>query len=409
MKVIKDSVHISGMTCIMCQNTIESALNSTNGIINAKVDYKKEKAQVEYDSDIVSITDIINVIKEKGYEACNEKEYCRSSDDYIRKISIVVIIIMLYILISETGIINMLVPGRLAVVGIISIVFAAIAGIILAGKISVPVKAATRAAKDIARGNYNNRINTDICTMELSELGNAVNHMAESLDNQEMLRRRLTSDVAHELRTPVANVSSNIEAIIEGVLEPTNERLSSCYNELERITGIITELEKLRQIEGENMILHIGHVDIYELAKEVKLIFENEMSKKNIRCDIIGEHIDVCVDKDKMSQVLNNLISNAVKYTDNYGNIQITVIQENENVVITVEDNGCGIDDNDIQYIFERFYRTDKSRNRSTGGAGIGLTITRAIVQLHGGTIHVESKKGVGSLFKVTIPANKQI
>lgn len=297
----------------------------------------------------------------------------------------------------------------LAVVGIISIVFAAIAGIILAGKISVPVKAATRAAKDIAQGNYNNRINTDICTMELSELGNAVNHMAESLDNQEMLRRRLTSDVAHELRTPVANVSSNIEAIIEGVLEPTNERLSSCYNELERITGIITELEKLRQIEGENMILHIGHVDIYELAKEVKLIFENEMSKKNIRCDIIGEHIDVCVDKDKMSQVLNNLISNAVKYTDNYGNIQITVIQENENVVITVEDNGCGIDDNDIQYIFERFYRTDKSRNRSTGGAGIGLTITRAIVQLHGGTIHVESKKGVGSLFKVTIPANKQI
>ena len=409
MKVIKDSVHISGMTCIMCQNTIESALNSTNGIINAKVDYKKEKAQVEYDSDIVSITDIINVIKEKGYEACNEEEYCRSSDDYIRKISIVVIIIMLYILISETGIINMLVPGRLAVVGIISIVFAAIAGIILAGKISVPVKAATRAAKDIARGNYNNRINTDICTMELSELGNAVNHMAESLDNQEMLRRRLTSDVAHELRTPVANVSSNIEAIIEGVLEPTNERLSSCYNELERITGIITELEKLRQIEGENMILHIGHVDIYELAKEVKLIFENEMSKKNIRCDIIGEHIDVCVDKDKMSQVLNNLISNAVKYTDNYGNIQITVIQENENVVITVKDNGCGIDDNDIQYIFERFYRTDKSRNRSTGGAGIGLTITRAIVQLHGGSIHVESKKGVGSLFKVTIPANKQI
>lgn len=409
MKVIKDSVHISGMTCIMCQNTIESALNSTNGIINAKVDYKKEKAQVEYDCDIVSITDIINVIKEKGYEACNEKEYCRSSDDYIRKISIVVIIIMLYILISETGIINMLVPGRLAVVGIISIVFAAIAGIILAGKISVPVKAATRAAKDIARGNYNNRINTDVCTMELSELGNAVNHMAESLDNQEMLRRRLTSDVAHELRTPVANVSSNIEAIIEGVLEPTNERLSSCYNELERITGIITELEKLRQIEGENMILHIGHVDIYELAKEVKLIFENEMSKKNIRCDIIGEHIDVCVDKDKMSQVLNNLISNAVKYTDNYGNIQITVIQENENVVITVKDNGCGIDDNDIQYIFERFYRTDKSRNRSTGGAGIGLTITRAIVQLHGGTIHVESKKGVGSLFKVTIPANKQI
>ena len=409
MKVIKDSVHISGMTCIMCQNTIESALNSTNGIINAKVDYKKEKAQVEYDSDIVSITDIINVIKEKGYEACNEEEYCRSSDDYIRKISIVVIIIMLYKLISETGIINMLVPGRLAVVGIISIVFAAIAGIILAGKISVPVKAATRAAKDIAQGNYNNRINTDICTMELSELGNAVNHMAESLDNQEMLRRRLTSDVAHELRTPVANVSSNIEAIIEGALEPTNERLSSCYNELERITGIITELEKLRQIEGENMILHIGHVDIYELAKEVKLIFENEMSKKNIRCDIIGEHIDVCVDKDKMSQVLNNLISNAVKYTDNYGNIQITVIQENENVVITVEDNGCGIDDNDIQYIFERFYRTDKSRNRSTGGAGIGLTITRAIVQLHGGTIHVESKKGVGSLFKVTIPANKQI
>ena len=385
MKVIKDSVHISGMTCIMCQNTIESALNSTNGIINAKVDYKKEKAQVEYDSDIVSITDIINVIKEKGYEACNEEEYCRSSDDYIRKISIVVIIIMLYILISETGIINMLVPGRLAVVGIISIVFAAIAGIILAGKISVPVKAATRAAKDIARGNYNNRINTDICTMELSELGNAVNHMAESLDNQEMLRRRLTSDVAHELRTPVANVSSNIEAIIEGVLEPTNERLSSCYNELELITGIITELEKLRQIEGENMILHIGHVDIYELAKEVKLIFENEMSKKNIRCDIIGEHIDVCVDKDKMSQVLNNLISNAVKYSKDGGSVRIYTLHGNgdikknskdDSLQLVIEDTGIGINEEDIPRIMERGF-TGYNGRLDRKSSGIGLYLCR--------------------------------
>lgn len=297
----------------------------------------------------------------------------------------------------------------LTIVGSISIVLAAIAGIILAGKISVPVNAATKAAKDIAQGNYNNRINTDICTMELSELGNAVNHMAESLNNQEMLRRRLTSDVAHELRTPVANVSSNIEAIIEGALEPTNERLLSCYNELVRITGIITELEKLRQIESENMILHKEYADIYELAKDVKLVFENEISKKNIQCDIIGKHTSAWVDKDKMSQVFNNLISNAVKYTDDYGYIKLTVSEECENIVITVKDNGCGIDDNDLPYIFERFYRTDKSRNRSTGGAGIGLTITRAIVQSHGGTVYAESKKGEGSIFSVIIPKDRQM
>ena len=122
------------------------------------------------------------------------------------------------------------------------------------------------------------------------------------------------------------------------------------------------------------------------------------MSKKNIRCDIIGEHIDVCVDKDKMSQVLNNLISNAVKYTDNYGNIQITVIQENENVVITVEDNGCGIDDNDIQYIFERFYR---GKNSSENSVGIGLALAKNIIEKNNGMINCKSELDKGTEFVI--------
>ena len=217
------------------------------------------------------------------------------------------------------------------------------------------------------------------------KLKSIVRYINESLDNHEMLRRRLTSDVAHELRTPVANVSSNIEAIIEGVLEPTNERLSSCYNELERITGIITELEKLRQIEGENMILHIGHVDIYELAKEVKLIFENEMSKKNIRCDIIGEHIDVCVDKDKMSQVLNNLISNAVKYSKDGGSVRIYTLHgsygikknsKEDSLQLVIGDTGIGISEEDIPRIMERGF-TGYNGRLDKKSSGIGLYLCR--------------------------------
>ena len=291
--------------------------------------------------------------------------------------------------------------------GISSLILAVIAGMLLARRLSIPLTKATEIAGKIAEGNYHIRYGsneTHTTTLELAQLGQAIDHMAENLDKQEEIRRQLTSDVAHELRTPVANVSSYLEAMIEEVWEPTKEWLQSCYNELGRISSIISDLEKLRQIESANMVLEKEPVDLFELAQAVKTAFEPDLAKKKLTCTVTGEPAILSGDQKRLHQVIFNLVSNAVKYSTENGQIQIDIHNISENVQLTVKDQGIGIAKEDISMIFERFYRTDRSRNRQTGGAGIGLTIAKAIVLAHEGSISVESEKGYGSCFTVILP-----
>lgn len=292
----------------------------------------------------------------------------------------------------------------LFIVGITSIAGAAIAGVILARRLSVPIAKATEITREISEGNYAIRFESDVRTQELAELNEAVNHMADSLEKQEVIRKRLTSDVAHELRTPLANVSSQLEALIEGVWEPTADRLQRCYDELGRISNLVSDLEKLRQIENENMSLKREPVDLLELSQEVRMAFEAELEKKQLSCIVTGEPSVVSGDPKRLYQVIFNLMSNAVKYSAEGGNIRIQVNDTEKAAALIVEDQGIGIPEADLPLIFERFYRTDRSRNRKTGGAGIGLTIAKEIIRAHDGKIAVESKEGRGSRFIVTLP-----
>ncbi len=292
----------------------------------------------------------------------------------------------------------------IAVVGVIAVVGAVFAGIIFAKKISVPVVSVTNITKEISNGNYNKKIDTNEDTTEIAQLVQAVNHMSYMLNEQENIRKRLTSDVAHELRTPVANVSANIEAMVEGALEPDNARLESCYNELMRITDIISDLEKLRQIENEKLVLERTSVDVKELCESVIQAFKAQLESKQISCTVNADHVSLMADRNRLYQVMANLIYNAIKYTQNGGCINVDVVDNKDFVAISVKDNGIGINESDLPFIFERFYRTDKSRNRTTGGAGIGLAIVKAIVLAHGGEVSVESKESVGSTFKVVLP-----
>lgn len=289
-------------------------------------------------------------------------------------------------------------------VGVVSLLGAVIMGLILANNITKPIVQTVKITKQISDGDYSIRFRDDVRTGELSDLICAVNQMAESLEEQETLRKRLTSDVAHELRTPIANISSYLEAIIEGVWEPTPERLQNCYDELERISKLVVDLERLQQMENENLNLHKADEDLYKLAQTVMRNFEKQLAQKNLHCTVEGTSAVVSVDADRMQQVLTNLISNAVKYSDENGNIRVLIEDREDAAVIRVEDDGIGIAQKEQKLIFERFYRTDKSRNRRTGGAGIGLTIVKTIVQAHSGTISVESEVGHGSSFIVVLP-----
>lgn len=296
----------------------------------------------------------------------------------------------------------------LLAVGTCAVLAAAAAGVVLAKSLSVPLLKVTDVTRKISDGDYGARLeNGNRQTRELAELSGAVNHMAESLERQELLRRRLTSDVAHELRTPVANVSLNLEMMLEGVWEPETERLQNCYEELGRISDIISDLEKLRQIEAEQMELEMEPVDLLELSQAVVTVFEPDFKKKELTCMVIGETTIVLGDRKRLHQVIFNLVSNAVKYSTEGGDIQIRVKCEKNKAVLIVEDQGIGIAEADLPQIFERFYRTDLSRSRKTGGAGIGLAIVKAIVQAHHGMVTVTSKVGCGSRFTVMLPAGE--
>lgn len=292
----------------------------------------------------------------------------------------------------------------LVVIGALSLLCSLGAGGLLAKRISRPIVKTAQIAAQIAEGNYKIRFDGRSKTRELDELVAAVNHMAASLDHQESLRKRMATDVAHELRTPLMSIASHLEAMVEGLWEITPQRLQSCYEEIDRMSGLVTDLEQLAKLENENLRITKTDVNLLELARIVADNFEIQYAKKMLSVTVSGAEARVRADRDRLKQVLTNLLSNAIKYTPEGGKIHISVQHTVEKGILIIEDNGIGIPENDLPFIFERFYRTDKSRNRSTGGAGIGLTIAKAIITAHGGTITAESSGGQGTRFTVALP-----
>ena len=286
------------------------------------------------------------------------------------------------------------------IAGMLSIVI----GTYMAKRLSDPIARVIKTAEEISEGNYNDRVYEASDTREIIELTESINTLAEKLGKQEVLRKRLTADVAHELRTPIANLQSHLEAMIDGIWKPDAERLISCHEEAVRLTKIVGDLETLARYEGENLTLNKEEFDISELLNRIIKSFENEFKNKNItlESDLSEQHLEA--DKDKMAQILVNIMSNSLKYTPEGGTIRISVSGNDEIVQVAVKDSGIGIASEDLPYIFERFYRADKSRSRASGGSGIGLAIVKSLVDAHGGTISVKSELGKGSEFIVIIP-----
>lgn len=271
----------------------------------------------------------------------------------------------------------------------------------LSGKLSRPIVAIHRATEDLRLGRYQNLELTKSETLELHDLAVAMENLAFQLDHQEALRQRLTTDIAHELRSPLAVIRSQLEGIQDGVLSPEPERLARLNGEIVRLTNLINDLGELTLVENNLYELQRQRLDFSLLVSQVAEDFEPIFEEKGlalirqIQPDIWFE-----ADAERMRQVLVNLMANAFKYTDK-GHVSISLSILDKQLVVTVADTGIGISEEDLPFIFQRFYRADPSRNRQTGGAGIGLDIVNKLVRAQGGSIEAESQLGVGTVIRV--------
>lgn len=289
-------------------------------------------------------------------------------------------------------------------VGILSLFFALILGRFMAKRLSTPISRVVKASQNITNGCFNNRITEKSGTREIDLLISTINNLAETLEKQKNLRKRMSADIAHELRTPLATLQSHLEAMIDGIWKSDKERLIGCHEETMRINRLVGDLENLAEYESENYKLTKIKYDIYDQIKKIIYNFQADFRNKGVNISFNGKKEMIFADKDKISQVIINLVSNSLKYTPKHGSVEITVDKIDGEIIIRVRDTGIGISSEDLPYVFERFYRADKSRNRLTGGAGIGLTITKAIVNFHKGKIKVESDLDRGTEFTVLLP-----
>jgi len=292
--------------------------------------------------------------------------------------------------------------GIFAIIGVAAIILSFIIGSLIAKTVTEPIVKTIGAAKEISKGHYSIEY-TKYDLEELNHLSEAISELADTLMTQEMLRKRLTEDVAHELRTPIATLQSHMEAMIDGIWEPDVERLQSCHEEITRIGRLVGDLEKLARYENDEITLNITRVNMADVLRTLIKNFEKEFINKEIGFKYELQDVYIRGDSDRIYQVFVNIIWNALKYTDKHGEVAIRLRGLGSRAEVIVSDNGEGISNDDLPLIFERFYRADRSRSRLTGGAGIGLSIVKAIVDGHGGEIKIESELNKGTTVTVLI------
>lgn len=289
-------------------------------------------------------------------------------------------------------------------ISLIMIIVVISISIFLSQQISKPIIVVSKMTDSIKKGGYDQTLEYESSIVEIDNLINSINNLSKELYNMENMRKRLTSDISHELRTPLTSIQTHLEAMIDGIWEPSEQRLISVNEEVIRISHLVNQLKNLAKFDSEESKLDISEVDLKQLVKNIIYNNESYALEKNININSSLEDIRAFIDKEKISQVIINLISNAIRYTNDNGEIFIKLYKVEDFIKISVKDNGIGIPKESVDYIFERFYRVDKSRCRNTGGTGVGLTICKSIIDLHGGNIEVKSELNIGSEFIITIP-----
>lgn len=287
----------------------------------------------------------------------------------------------------------------------VSLLVAVLLSWVTARRILRPVQTLTTAARQMGQGDLSVRVAVQ-GQDELAELGRSFNQMAADLAHQEELRRHLAADVAHELLTPLTAVRGHLEAVQDGLLEPTPEVINSLHDEVMLLDKLIADLQELSLAEAGQLHLDVQPVSLVDVVLGAVTAVTPQLVARHLTLttDLPDDLPLIELDVRRMGQVFRNLLGNAIKYSDPGGQLTVTAWQSGNELLVSIHDTGTGIAPEHLPYVFDRFYRADPSRARDTGGSGLGLAIVKGVVEAHHGRVWADSVLGKGSTFTVSLP-----
>jgi signal transduction histidine kinase len=288
---------------------------------------------------------------------------------------------------------------------LIGAVIALLLGIFLSRTLTRPIRELTRATHAVSEGDLSQQVPVR-SKDELGELAQAFNKMSSELSRSINARKQMTADIAHELRTPLSLILGHAEAVHDGVLLPTRENFEIIREEATRLEHLVNDLRTLSLADAGELSMQMQTIEPHRLLNEVSALYQYQTQKKNIalEMDVAPALPNIEVDPGRMTQVLTNILDNALRHTPESGQILLAAKEVDDMVELSVQDSGPGLSIDDINRIFERFYRADASRQREDGGSGLGLAIAKSIVQAHGGQLSAESEPGNGLKVKIRLP-----
>ncbi len=298
------------------------------------------------------------------------------------------------------------VRNALVAASLIAVVTAVVVSLAVSGRIAGPVGRLSSAARRIAGGHYAERV-PETGEGEVGDLARTFNAMAGSLEATERRRLRLVGDVAHELRTPLSTLDGYLEGLQDGVIESKDETWRLLRSETSRLTRLVDELAELWRAEARQLSLKVERVDLAQVCRDAAERFTRLADERLITIALdLPRAVPARADRDRVAQIVANYLSNAIRYAPPGTSVAISVHRHGAGAVVTVTDQGAGLAADQLEVVFERFYRIDPSRSRALGGSGIGLAIVRALADAMGGRAWAESDgPGRGSSFKVELPA----
>jgi signal transduction histidine kinase len=288
--------------------------------------------------------------------------------------------------------------------------FAIIIGMALSIHIVHPVRELTRAAKRMAKGNFEEPLPI-YSTDEIGDLSRSFNTMAQEIEHGIEMREQMMADTSHELRTPLTVLASKLEFSLEQNKPLETEEIVVLYDEVIRLKGLVNELQDLSKLEAGHAVLDKTLIKFADYFEDFAVLLDAEAESRNMTLEVnLKEAPEYCyADPKRLKQIVLNLVNNAFRYTPEGGTVTIIAKEQDGDFLFSVQDTGMGIAPEDVNKIFDRFYRTDRSRDRESGGSGLGLAITKALVDAHGGWIKVDSQLNAGTTFTIMLPGWKDI